>query len=74
MSAPVNVERELGGIEARQDAADVRLKSIEDKLDTLVKQLAVAQGGLRMLISVGAVCAGIGAAVAKILEIMHGHP
>jgi hypothetical protein len=65
----MDVQRDIGRLEAEQKAQDDRLERIEEKLDKLVDVVAQSKGGIRMLIAVGSVAASIaglvGAAVAK---------
>jgi hypothetical protein len=66
----MDVQRDIGRLEAEQKAQDDRLERIEEKLDQLVDAVAQSKGGIRMLIAVGSVAATIaglvGAAVAKL--------
>lgn len=66
----MDVQRDLGRIEARQDSHDERLERIEKKVDQLVEWASQSKGGVRMLIAVGSAAATIaglvGAAVAKL--------
>ena len=65
------LQRDIGRLEARADSTDERLTSIEAKLDTLLERTNVARGGLRMLISIGGIGSGIGAAMAEFIHWWH---
>lgn len=68
----VDIQRDFGRMEARQDATDDRLARIEAKLDEMLERTSVARGGIRMLISVGTIGAAFGSAVAEIVHALHG--
>lgn len=67
------VERAIGGLEAHRDMTDDRLRSIEEKLDTLVEQMARAHGGIKTLISVGTISASLGAMISSGISWVISH-
>ena len=64
----VQVQREIGALEARMDAVEQRLERIEGKVDELVQRLGEARGGIRMLIAVGSVAGTLGALIGKLFD------
>lgn len=67
-----DVQRDIGALEARQDASDARLERIEAKVDKLVEYMAGAKGGWKLLVAVGGVAASGAAAIAELLHWFHG--
>ena len=66
-----DVQRDIGNLEARQDAADARLERIESKVDKLVDYMAGAKGGWRLLVAVGSAAATLAAGIAEALHWLH---
>ncbi len=67
-----NILRDIGSLEARQDASDARLARIEAKVDQLVEYMASAKGGWRLLAAVGGIAASLAAGIAELLHWFHG--
>ena len=67
-----DVQRDIGALEARQDASDARLERIEHKVDKLVEYMASAKGGWRLLVAVAGITASMAAGVAELLHWLHG--
>lgn len=67
-----DVQRDLGNLEARQDAADARLERIEQKVDKLVEYMASSKGGWKLLVAVGGIAGSGAAAIAELLHWVHG--
>ena len=70
----VDLQRDIGRLEARQDSADERLERIEAKVDQLVEYMASAKGGWRLLAAVGGIAASLAAGIAEIVHRIHGAP
>ncbi len=73
-----DLSRDIGRMEGRQDAADVRLERMEvkmdeqgQKIDQLLEFMATAKGGAGMLFKVGSVAAALGAAAAEAINWFH---
>jgi hypothetical protein len=66
-----DVQRDIGRMEARQDASEERLERIEAKVDLLVEYMATAKGGAGMLFKVGSIAATLGAAAAEFVNWFH---
>lgn len=66
-----DLSRDIGALEARQNATDDRLQRIEDKLDEVLERTNVARGGIRVLIGIGTLGATIGAAIAEFVHWSH---
>jgi len=73
-------EYERGQTDARLDISDERhlenlqrFKEIEAKLDEVVNALAIAKGGLRILLAVGSFSATIGILAHSILSWVWAH-
>jgi hypothetical protein len=71
---------ERGRTDERLDVNDERHKenlrrfdAIEDKLTELAQSMAVARGGLRLLLAVGTLAAGLGAFAHEILKWFSEH-
>ena len=69
---------EMGKMSARLDAGDqrhlenqARLKEIEATLKELVDAINMTKGGFRVLMSVGALAAAVGAAINQIFHWWH---
>lgn len=67
-----DVQRDIGALEARQNASDARLERIEAKVDKLVEYMAGAKGGWRLIFAVGGLAASLAAAIAEVLHWLHG--
>lgn len=74
----VDLSRDIGRMEGRQDAADVRLERMEEKMDEqgqkidqLLEFMATAKGGAGMLFKVGSVAAALGAMAAEVINWFH---
>jgi hypothetical protein len=55
----MDVQRDIGALEPRMNAVEVRLEKIETKLDQLVEFMANAKGGWVKLVAVGSIAATI---------------
>jgi hypothetical protein len=67
-----DIERSIGRIEGRQDAAEQQrldlvrsLAQLNAKVDVLVEQMATASGAWKTLMAVGALSGSIGAVIAS---------
>lgn len=74
----MDLSRDIGRMEGRQDAADERLERMEEKMDEqgqkidqLLEFMATAKGGAGMLFKVGSVAATLGAAAAEAINWLH---
>ena len=61
------LNRSIGGLEARMDSHDDRLKRMEEKIDVLVETVASGKGGMKTLIAASSVVA---AAVAGLTQLV----
>ncbi len=50
------------------DSHEERLKRIEDKVDRLVESMASSKGGMKTLITLGTVVAGIAASITELIH------
>jgi hypothetical protein len=62
------LNREIGELKTRMDSNDERLKRMEDKIDHLVSSVASSKGGMKMLITLGTVVAGVTASVSELIH------
>lgn len=63
-----NMNKAIGALEARMDSHEERLQRMEDKIDKLVETVASSKGGLKTLITLGTVVAGIAASVTELIH------
>lgn len=64
----ISESRDIASLQANQVSVLVRLEKIEEKMDVLMTQVAVARGGLRVLVWLGAVAAAISAFFGWIID------
>lgn len=74
MAAVTNnaLSRSLGSLEARMDSTEERLKRMEEKIDQLMAGMASSKGGLKTLLTLGTVIAGVTATVSELIHLGFG--
>lgn len=73
MNAEPSLHRDLGRLEERMRAAEMRTADMQHKVDEMHRLLMQAQGGWRAMVMVGSASAAVGALVAKILGAVWPH-
>lgn len=63
-----NINKAIGSLEARMDSHEERLKRMEDKIDQLMASMSSSKGGMKTLITLGTVVAGITASVSEFIH------
>ena len=59
------LNREIGELKTKMASTEERLKSMEEKIDTLVEAVAMSKGSLKTLVAVGSVLAAITAGLSS---------
>jgi archaellum component FlaC len=61
----------LDAIDERFEKVDEKIEMMDSKLDKILETLNMARGGLKMLLSIGALAGAIGALVARFFNAGH---
>lgn len=70
MTEGVQIHRDLGRLEERMRAAEMRAADMQQKVDEMHKMLMQAQGGWRVMVMVGGAAAAAGALVSKVVSVV----
>ena len=67
------LHRDMGRLEARLQAAEMRAADMQRKVDEMHSLLMQAKGGWRAMVMVGSVSAAVGALAAKVVAVVWPH-
>lgn len=73
MSEETQIHRDLGRLEERMRAAEMRAADMQRKVDDMHRLLMQAQGGWRVMVMVGGAAAAVGALAAKLFSAVWPH-